>query len=121
MIILDSNLFIYLSKGRLDSKIVADTDISHASVTRIEALGYPILPVNELLLLNKLFEESYEWPLTDAVVGRAVTLRQARRMTLGDSIIAATALESDCELWTANDSDFQGIENLKVVNPLSLP
>ena len=118
MIVLDTNIFIYLSKGILASDVVASDDIAHASITKIEALGFSSLPANELLLLDALFSESYTLSLTDTVVGRAIKLRQAKRMSLGDSIIAATALEQDLELWTANTDDFIHIEGLKLVNPI---
>ncbi len=120
MIILDTNIFIYLSNGTLDRHVIAETDIAHASITKIEALGYARIPANELLLLDALFGESYSLALTDAIVDRAIKLRQARRMSLGDSIIAATVLEHDVALWTANKDDFQHIEGLKLVNPLRI-
>ncbi len=118
MIVLDTNIFIYLANGTLDRRLVEKTDIAHASITKIEALGFSSILANELLLLDALFGESYCLDLTDSVVDRAIRLRQARRMSLGDSIIAATALENDLELWTANVDDFQQIENLRLVNPL---
>jgi len=118
MIILDSNVFIYLANGALDRKIISDKDISHASITKIESLGFPRLHVNELLLLEILFDESYNLPLTDDIVERAIKLRQAKNMSLGDAIIAATALEHGYELWTANEEDFAHIDGLRLRNPL---
>jgi predicted nucleic acid-binding protein len=118
MILLDTNVFIYLANGVIARQLVAKIDIAHASITKIEALGFSSIPANELLLLNALFHESYNLDLTDSVVERAIALRQAKRMSLGDSIIAATALEHDLELWTANVDDFRHIENLKLVNPV---
>jgi predicted nucleic acid-binding protein len=120
MIVLDTNVFIYLSNGTLAHQIVIDTDIAHASVTKIEALGFSSIPANELLLLGALFSESYSLELTDSIVERAITLRQGKRMSLGDSIIAATALEHGLILWTANIDDFSRIEGLKLINPLNL-
>ena len=98
MILLDSNIFIYLAKGMLAAARISETDIVHASITKIEALGFPTLPANELLLLSSLFEESHSLELTGQVINRAVRLRQARRINLGDAIIAATILENDLEL-----------------------
>jgi predicted nucleic acid-binding protein len=120
MIILDSNIFIYLAGGMLDRKVIIDKDISHASVTKIECLGFSRIHVNELLLLETLFSESYDLPLTEAVVGRAIKLRQAKSMGLGDAIIAATALEHGHELWTANVEDFAHIDGLRIHNPLNV-
>lgn len=116
MVILDTNVFIYIANGTLDTDVIAKTDIGHASVTKIEALGFSTIPANELLILTSLFSESYNLALTDQIVNRAVQLRQARHMNLGDAIIAATALEHDFTLWTVNTEDFKNIESLKVVD-----
>jgi hypothetical protein len=118
MILLDTNIFIYIANGVLPTDIISQTDIAHTSVTKIEALGFSAIPANELLILNALFKESYNLELTSSIVGTAVQLRQAKRISLGDSIIAATALEHELELWTVNTSDFEHIEGLRLRNPL---
>lgn len=118
MVILDSNIFIYLANGTLKGGLISGEDIAHASITKIESLGFPRIQANELLLLEALFGESYNLPLTDDIVERATKLRQARNMSLGDAIIAATALEHNHELWTANEDDFAQIEGLRIHNPL---
>lgn len=119
MILLDTNIFIYLSNGTLAGNVISKMDVAHASITKIEALGFSSIPANELLLLGALFSESYSLDLTDPIIERAIRLRQARHMSLGDAIIAATALEHDMILWTANIDDFGHVEGLKLVNPLS--
>ncbi len=119
MVILDSNVFIYLANGTLQPHVVADVDVAHASITKIETLGFWQIRANELLLLEALFSESYNLALTDTVVDRAVKLRQSQNISLGDAIIAATALEHDYELWTANEEDFVKVEGLHIYNPLS--
>jgi len=40
-------------------------------------------------------------------------------MSLGDAIVAATALENGAALWASNPTDFAHIEGLALVNPLS--
>jgi predicted nucleic acid-binding protein len=119
MIVLDTNVFIYLANGKLSSASIAHDDIAYASITRIEALGYSKITAEELLLLSALFEEAHDLPLNNAVVDAAIALRQAHKMTLGDSVVAATALEFDIELWTANIDDFRRIRGIKLVNPLA--
>ena len=118
MILLDSNIFIYLASGTLDRHLITGKDIAHASITKIESLGFTRIQANELLLLEALFSESYNLSLTDDVVERATKLRQAKNMSLGDAIVAATALEQNYELWTANEDDFTHIEGLRIRNPL---
>lgn len=120
MIVLDSNIFIYLAKGTLDRQIIANDDIAHASVTKIETLGYWNIRASELHLLGALFTESESLKLTDNVVDRAIKLRQTKSISLGDAIVAATALENNCTLWTANVDDFVHIDELRLHNPLSV-
>jgi len=57
-------------------------------------------------------------PLAEDIVERAIKLRQAKNMSLGDAIIAASALEHDYALWTANEEDFAHIDGLRLHNPL---
>lgn len=119
MILLDSNIFIYLANGTLDRHVLGSKDIAHASITKIECLGFSRIQANELLLLEALFGESYNLPLTDDIVERATKLRQAKNMSLGEAIIAATtALEHSHELWTVNEEDFAHLEGLRIRNPL---
>jgi len=56
-------------------------------------------------------------PLGEAVVEQAVKLRQIQKMTLGDSLVAATALVHGRKLVTRNAKDFSWIAGLVVVNP----
>jgi predicted nucleic acid-binding protein len=119
MIVLDTNVFIYLANGKLSSASIVHDDIAYARITKIEALGYSKITAEELLLLNALFQEAHYIPLDNAVVDTAIALRQAHKMTLGDSIVAATAIEFDIELWTANIDDFSRVHGIKLVNPMA--
>jgi len=118
MIILDTNIFIYLANGMLPAEILADEYIALASVTRIEALGFGQLSVGEAAQLKLFFGLAQQFELTEAVIHRAIEVRQAKRMSLGDAIIAATALAYDMQLWTSNVKDFDWIDGLKLYNPL---
>jgi predicted nucleic acid-binding protein len=53
------------------------------------------------------------------VVARAVSVRQARKMSLGDALVAATALVFGRELLTRNIKDFAGVPGLVVSDPLA--
>ena len=52
-------------------------------------------------------------------MARAVKLRQSRKMTLGDSLIAGTALAFARTLVTRNVKDFEWISALKIHNPIA--
>jgi hypothetical protein len=57
-------------------------------------------------------------PITDVIAQRAIALRQMRRLSLGDALIAGTALAFDLILVTHNTSDFDWISDLRLFNPL---
>ena len=118
MVVLDTNIFVYIANKTLSGETVAGVDIAFATVSKVEALGYMDILAFEERLLRELFEEAAALPLTDSVVEQAILLRQQRKIGLGDAIIAATALEHGYELWTANVKDFRNIGGLKLRNPL---
>ena len=118
MICFDTNVIIYLAKGVLDESVIGDVPIVYPSIIRIEALGYHKIRSIEEQRIKALLETLTEIPLNNQVIERAMRLRQYKSMTLGDAIVAATAIEHDCELWTANGADFEHIEELRVVNPV---
>lgn len=118
--IADSNLFIYVTQP--DYFYLIDwfkqyTPLA-SSVTQVETLGYHRLKAEDKALLEQLFDCLgclYPTPGTFSI---AIQLRQQRRMSLGDALIAATALEHRLTLATRNVSDFEWIEGLKVFNPI---
>ncbi len=119
MIVADTNLFIYLAKGVLQPEVFGDEDVAYASVSRVEGLGFQLITAAEAQLLEMAFMAREQIDLTNAVVLEAIRLRQLRKMSLGDAIIAATARIEGAELWTANEADFAGIDGLRVRTPLS--
>ena len=118
MIVLDTNIFIYLANGTLDIQAIKDTDLAFPSIVKIEALGYAQITVAEQSYLEALFAECQQLELEESVIQRAIRLRQQSKMSLGDSIVAASALEHDCQLWTANEEDFAHIDGLRIHNPV---
>ena len=51
----------------------------------------------------------------------AIRLRQQRKMSLGDSLIAGTALTHGLKLVTCNIADFRWIPALTLIDPLAAP
>lgn len=120
MIVLDTNIIIYAATNQAIVEQFSIHSYAFASISRIESLGYNRITDEERDAITASLALGQQIGLTDSVIARAIRIRQAQpaRIGLGDAIIAATALETDAELWTANTDDFAEIDGLKLVNPL---
>lgn len=119
MVLLDSTIFIYIAAGTLPVSLIRDVSISYASITRIEALGYHQLTMPEMLRIEAICNEAHGFELSERVIEQAIQLRQLYNTSLGDSIVCATALVHDLDLWTHNVRDFSKIHELKLYDPLA--
>lgn len=119
--IIDSNVLIYAAQPEHDvlRQFIREHAPAVSVVSYIEVLGYHRLQEVERRLLEKFFRAAEILPLSDAIVEQTVQLRQRRRMSLGNSIVAATALVHGRSLVTHNTEDFEWIEELAVLDPLS--
>ena len=121
MILVDSNIIIYGSKP--DYQFVRDylgqEEIAVSKVALIEVLGFHTLEEKELQKLEQLFASCHQYSINDEIVIQAIALRQQKKMSLGDAIIAATALHHKLLLVTANEKDFDWIADLQLYNPIS--
>lgn len=120
MKLLDSNIFIYAASGVHNylHSLLEDEQNGCSVITCIEVLGFPRLKPNEEAFYKSAFEALHMIPLSEDVKNRAIDIRQKLKISLGDSIIAATALFWDVALYTRNVDDFKNIEGLRVVNPV---
>ncbi len=119
--LLDSNIVIYSARPEHGGlrRLIAEHAPAVSVISRIEVLGYHGIADAERQLLERFFEAAEVIPLTDPVVRQAILLRQQRRMSLGDSIVAATALVHDRTLVTRNTDDFRWIGALRLYDPLA--
>jgi predicted nucleic acid-binding protein len=117
--LLDSNIIIYASQpeNALLRQFIGEHDIVVSAVSYVEVLGYHRLTEEYRLYFEEFFSVVEVLPIFNAVLDRAVTLRQMRRMTLRDAIIAATALVYGRTLVTRNIEDFRWIVELALINP----
>ncbi len=119
MVLFDTNVFIYLGLGQIHLSKIDGIEACYASITKIETLGFQEITSVEQRKLNQILDAYPMIGLTESIIQRAIELRQDKKMSLGDAIIAGTALEQNCALWTANTRDFSHIEGLKLYDPLS--
>ncbi len=119
--ILDSNLIIYAARPEYPGlrRLIAAHAPAVSAVSVVEVLGYHKLSPAERAHFEAFFAAAAVLPLSDSVVARAVSVRQARKMSLGDALVAATALVFGRQLLTHNLKDFAGVPGLVVSDPLS--
>lgn len=87
-------------------------------ITRIEVLGYHKMSSKTTEFFIALFENIIVIPINDAIVEKAIALKQVKPLSLGDSIIASTALVHSIPLATNNVKNFQWIEGIGIINPV---
>jgi predicted nucleic acid-binding protein len=119
--ILDSNLIIYAARPEYPGlrRLIAARSPAVSAVTVVEVLGYHKLSLDDRAHFEAFFAAAEVLPLSESVVARAVTLRQVRKMSLGDALVAATALVFGRELLSHNIKDFAGVPGLVASDPLA--
>jgi hypothetical protein len=118
--LLDSNILIYACQPQHASlrRFVEEEAPSVSIVTKVETLGYNRLSKTEKDALEAFFDAAAVRMVTSDVVDWAIRLRQQRRLSLGDSLIAGTALAHGLTLVTHNTEDFAWIDALRTLDPL---
>ena len=120
MKLLDTNILIYSGEADFASLLlsyVTDEQNIVSIITKVETLGFSRITMAQVSFFESIFELLTIEPISNQVAERAIKLRQQRKMTLGDALIAATALEYNCTLVTRNISDFDWIKGLVLENP----
>jgi len=119
MMILDSNILINASLPdyKFLRGLIKKESPKVSAITKVEVLGYHKLSSKAEGYLNAFFEAALILPISTTIINTAVKLRQQRKMTLGDALIAANALEHQLTLLTRNVSDFEHISDLTIIDP----
>lgn len=120
-LLLDSNLIIYAAQPEHEAlrTLIAREAPFVSAVSKIETLGYHELGEQEKTVLSTFFEVAEVLPVSQGVIASSIQLRQRRRMSLGDAMIAGTALNHDLTLATHNTDDFAWTDSLDIVDPLA--
>lgn len=117
--ILDSNIIIYSTRPeyvQVARYLQSNQDAVRVSlIPTLEVLGF-----SRLLPADKLTFEAYissvkVLPVSVEVINEAIRLRQQRKRSLGDVIIAATGLLYNLPVLTNNVADFTSVYGLRVI------
>lgn len=119
--ILDSNIIIYsaLPESERLREFICEHSPNVSSISRLEVLGYPDIEDEDRAYFDGFFAVATIIPLGTEIIDGAIALRRKRRMSLGDALIAATALEHRLALVTRNTKDFKWIDSLTLINPFA--
>lgn len=117
--LLDSNIIIYSAQPEHYQlrELIAEHSPAVSALSYLEVLGYHLLTEQQRQYFEEFFQVAQVLPISQDVLIQAVALRQQKRMTLGDSIIAGTALVHELTLITRNVDDFRWITELNLLNP----
>ncbi len=118
--LIDSNLIIYALQPQYSElqEWIIDNEPQYSIISRVEVLGFARIQPLEKQAITDFLENLTVIYLNENCYKIAIDLKQQRKMTLGDALIAATCLEYNKVLATRNTADFTWIQNLEVINPL---
>jgi len=122
VILLDSNIIIYLRDPALGEKIANQLHglrLHTCNVVIAEVLGYKGIESLDVRYFEDLFSAMKNHAFDDPVTSQVIELRRTVNIELPDAIIAATALTNDLIFWTHNIEDFEKIPNLRLFDPVS--
>lgn len=117
-IIIDSNIVIYSAEPGFPSlrRWLKNKQIILSIVSKIEVLGFSNISRREENYFTEFFSKTLFLNIDEVKIETAINLRQQKKMSLGDAIIAATALSEGLPLLTANIKDFKHIKGLKLID-----
>ncbi|QMW05738.1 type II toxin-antitoxin system VapC family toxin [Spirosoma foliorum] len=122
--ILDSNIIIYSVQPEylsLARYLQANQEIVQVSlISTLEVLGFSRLDPIDKRKFEAYLGSAKLLPITDEIINKAIRLRQQRKRSLGDSIIAATGLIYNQPILTNNVADFADVDGLAVISLASV-
>lgn len=113
--ILDSNLIIFFSKGKIDlAKLRLKYDKFYVSIiTYIEVYAYEFPHQSEKDLIEEFFDSVEIVEINKEIADQAIIYRKnkTKKIKLPDAIILASAKYANAELLTDDWDDFQNIDS----------
>lgn len=120
--LIDSNSIIDYLNGILPEKgadllrdVVNEVPVI-SFISKIEVLSFKSDEATELLL-REFINSSSVIEITNDIIDATINIRKERKIKVPDAIIGTTALMLDLTLITRNTKDFNGVRDLRIINP----
>ncbi len=115
----DTNALLYLMKKNPCMKPFLKYSFGISIISEMELLSFRTITEAEEKLTRLLVSKCFNYPISNNIKERAISLRRKYGTKLPDSIVAATAIEIGAPLITA-DKGFTKITelNLKLIEPI---
>ena len=118
--VIDTNILIYCSKGRLDFEELVSpyNEIFISSISFMEALGYKYPNLMEKRTMEFIVNSCKVVHTDNAISQYVITYRRIKNIELADAIILATARKMEANLITINAVDFKNLDSsVKIIVP----
>ena len=109
----DTNAVLYFLSGNACMKPFVSSRFAFSVISEMELLSYPKITQDEETRIRGFLDASSCVTISDVIKDRTIQLRRAYNIKLPDAIIAASAIEHNLALITA-DTGFEGIKELKL-------
>ena len=110
----DTNFLLYVLEGRPEVSHFLRYRCAVSTLSEIELLGWHKIKSEEKLRIQALLDNCLIVDLNSSIKQKAITLRTQCKLKTVDSIIAATALELDLPLVTA-DKQMAKVEQVQLL------
>ena len=120
MKLIDSNIIIYsaLKEFSFLREIFKEENVFVSDISLLEVLGFSSISETQENYFNAIFNLLNTIPISSEIILEAIKLRKKYKLSVGDSIISASAVIFNLELLTNNVADFKKIELIKISNPI---
>jgi len=120
MILIDSNIIVYsyLPQYTYLRNLFIGESVFVSEISRVEVLGYHKITAEEETYFKAIFELIPTIAPSQEIFNEAIEIRKKYNLSLGDSIIAATAFAHNLSICTRNLGDFERVVEIDCVNPI---
>ncbi len=115
LLLLDTNVFIYLLSGNeLAARALVGKRLYYSFITEIELLSRPGLDAAHQKLIRTMLGTCTKLTYSDQIGETAIEIRSTKSLKVPDAIIAATAIVHGLPVFTA-DKAFERVDAIQCI------